>query len=360
MFLAYTAIAIALFFAVNIGASGAAASMGAAYGSGAIRSRRLALYIVALGVFLGAILGSGEVVKTIGSGIVSSSILTVEVVIIILISATLTLFIANLMGIPLSTSEVTVGAIVGVGIAYQTLFVNSLLIIVSFWILVPATAFIITFFLGKLVLILERRWPELKGKGKWGGWLAALLIFTGFVEAFAAGMNNVANAIGPLVGAEIIEASTGIWVGGLFVALGAIFLGNKVLETNGKKITKLSLLQGSAVSATSGALVIIASVFGIPVPATQATTSAIFGIAATENGFKFWRNDVISQIIKVWIVSPVSSLVLAYSLINIILMPNPYIIIVIISVFITTLGSISLLKDVRKEKRSIHDQGGGI
>jgi phosphate/sulfate permease len=56
----YVAIAIALFFAMNIGASGTAASMGAAYGSGAVRNKRIAMLLVAVGAFFGAVLGGGD------------------------------------------------------------------------------------------------------------------------------------------------------------------------------------------------------------------------------------------------------------------------------------------------------------
>jgi sulfate permease len=356
----YIAMAVALFFAMNIGASGTAASMGAAYGAGAIKNKRIAMYLVALAAFLGAVLGGGEVVKTIGGGIIPSSILTVKIVIVILASATLTLFFANLLGIPLSTSEVTVGSIVGVGLAYKSVFTNSLLVIVSFWIFIPFLAFLAAFLIGKGIARAEKRWPLLKGQGKWRKWLSILLVVGGCLEAFSAGMNNVANAVGPLVGAHMMSTNSGIWIGGLFVAIGAVALGGKVLETNGKKITRLSLLQGSAVSFTGGTLVVIASVFGIPVPLTQATTCAILGVGTAENGFRLWQKGVIRQIVKVWIVSPVSSLVVSYAMVNLLLEPNPYIIVVIVSVFIATVGSISLSQTIRKEKSTIHDQGGGI
>ncbi|MDQ0256603.1 sulfate permease [Evansella vedderi] len=360
MVLTIFAIAIALFFAMNIGASGAAATMGAAYGAGAVVRQRVALLIVGVGAFLGAVIGSGNVVKTVGQGIIPQNVLSVETVLIILIAATSTLFIANIIGIPLSTSEVTIGSIVGVGIAFQALYINQVLYIVSFWILVPAVAFIMAFFLQKLIKVLEKRWPELKGEGKWKKPLALILIFVGFVEAFSAGMNNVANAVGPLIGAGILEESLGIWLGALFVALGALLLGGRVLETNGKKITKLSLTQGIAVSGTGGSLVIVASILGIPVPLTQATTSAIVGIGTAENGFRLWQKTVIKKIIKVWIVSPVISLVMSFSLIHVLLLPNPYIMVVVISMFVATFGSISLYGSIKEEKASIHDQGGGI
>ncbi|WP_027415623.1 inorganic phosphate transporter [Aneurinibacillus terranovensis] len=356
----YLAIVIALFFAMNIGASGTAASMGAAYGSGAIRNKRLAMVLVAMAAFLGAVIGGGEVVKTISGGIIPSSILNVKIVITILASATVTLFISNMMGIPLSTSEVTVGSIVGVGLAYQSVYVKSVEMIVFFWILIPIVAFFIAYLLGKGITIVEHRWHVSSKGGKWQRWLSYLLIFAGLVEAFSAGMNNVANAVGSLVGAKILSVTNGIWLGALFVSIGAVFLGGKVLETNGKKITRLSLLQGSAVSLTSGSLVILSSIFGIPVPLTQATTCAILGIGTAENGFHLWQKGVIKQIVKVWIVSPVSSLVVSFLMVNTLLEPNPYIVIVIISVFIATIGSMSLSQAIRREKSTIHDQGGGI
>ncbi|WP_416148001.1 anion permease [Salipaludibacillus sp. HK11] len=355
MILAYITIAIALFFAMNIGASGAAATMGPAYGSGAVKQKRLALLIAGIGALLGAVIGGGEVVKTVGEGIIPSSVFSLEVALVILLSATLTLFLANMIGIPLSTSEVTIGAVVGVGIAFQALNVNNVLFIVSFWLIIPIVAFSVCFIFGKIIQVLERRWPQLTGKGVWKKWLAALLVFTGFVEAFSAGMNNVANAIGPLVGASLIEQTSGIWLGGIFVALGALLFGGKVLETNGKKIINFSLLEGTAVSGTGGGLVIIASIFGIPVPLTQATTSGIVGIGCAREGFQLWQKDVIRKIVKVWVVSPVLSLVMSYSLIHVFLHPNPYMIVIVIAIIVATMGSLSLYKSVKLEQQTIHE-----
>lgn len=360
MMLTYLAIALALFFAMNIGASGTAAAMGAAYGSGAVATKRAATFLVAISALLGAVLGGGEVVKTIGGGIIPSSLLSVEIVCIILASATLTLFLANLMGIPLSTSEVTVGSIVGVGLAYQSVYENKVIEIVGFWLLVPFLAFIIAYLSGHLIHRAEKKWPALTNSdGRWR-WLRYLLVAAGMLEAFSAGMNNVANSVGPLVGAGLLQTDSGIWLGALFLSLGAILLGGKVLETNGKKITRLSLLQGSAVSFTSGGLVIIASIFGIPVPLTQATTCAILGVGTAENGFRLWQKNVIKQIMQVWIVSPVSSLVVSYFMVTALLNRNPYIVIVLISVFVATVGSISLARTIRRENQALHDQGGGI
>ncbi|WP_100406861.1 inorganic phosphate transporter [Bacillus solitudinis] len=357
--LTVAAFTIALFFAMNIGASGTAAAMGPAYGSGAIPKKRIALLLVGIFAFLGSLAG-GEVVKTIGSGIIPSDIATVEIVVIILAAACLTLFISNLIGIPLSTSEVVVGAIVGAGIAFQTLYIERVILIVSFWVIVPIVAFGISYFIGKLVRMAEGKWESLTGKGKWRRPLVLLLIISGCLEAYAAGMNNVANAVGPLVGAGLIDLETAVLVGGIFVGLGALLLGGKVIETNGKKITRLSLLQGSAVSVTGGTLVIFASIFGFPIPLTQVTTSAIVGMGTADNGFRLWQKSILKQIIKVWIVSPVFSLVMSYGLILLFIKADYYTFVVVISVFIATIGSYSLYHSTRIERRTTYDDGGGI
>ncbi|MBA2876468.1 inorganic phosphate transporter [Thermaerobacillus caldiproteolyticus] len=349
---------VSFFFAMNIGASGAAAAMGVAYGSGAIKQKYIALLLCGLGVFLGS-LGGGEVVKTIGSGIIPSSILTIKIVIIILTAAAISLFAANIMGIPLSTSEITVGSIVGVGVAYQALYVQKLLFIASIWVIIPIIAFAFTFVVGKWFLKLKKKYPQVE-QGTWQKSFMTLLIITGFFEAFSAGMNNVANAVGPLVGAGLISVTDGTIFGGLFVALGATLLGRRVLETNGKKITNFSPFEGIAISGTGAILVIISSIFGLPVPLTQITTSAIIGIGTAKTGFYIWQKRVVIQLLKVWLISPIFSLVISYSLVKLLLDSDLYTIVAIFSVCLATLGIISLKKTMAEENRSLYEDGSGI
>ncbi|WP_156292054.1 inorganic phosphate transporter [Oceanobacillus salinisoli] len=307
---------ISFFFAANIGASGAAASMGIAYGSGVVKSKKNALLFCAIGIFLGATIGGGNVAKTISSGIVPENTISIYIALIILASAAISLFFANLSGIPLSTSEVTVGAIVGVGIAYQALFIKTLAVIIMFWILVPLIAFLLAYAANSVIKIIRQKYPFLS-KEKSTKVLAILVILTGFFEAFSSGMNNVANAVGPIIAAGIINIHEGMLFGGMVVALGAYFLGANVIETNGKRITDLSLLQGTAVSGIGGILVIIASIFGIPIPHTQVTTCSILGIGASDKGKELWKKAIVVKLIKTWVISPVFSLVISYNLVKI-------------------------------------------
>lgn len=340
---AYIAWAVALLFAMNIGASGAAASMGIAYGSGAV-SKRVALFLCAAGILLGAVSGGGEVVKTLGSDIVPEHMISVPVAIIILAAATLSLFISNMAAVPLSTSEVTVGAIVGVGIAYKVLFVKSILTIVFYWIAVPIIAFLLAFCVGRLVTAAKK----FAVNKSWKRILPFFVIATGLTEAVSAGMNNVANAVGPIVAAGLMSVREGIWIGGLFVACGALLLGSRVLETNGKKITEIRLLEGSAVSGLGGTLVIIASHLGLPVPQTQITTCSILGIGMSKKGLRIFEKKITVRLLKIWLISPCFSLVISYNLVKIFIDFDFYSIILVGSVFIATIGLASFRMPVTR------------
>ncbi|MCH1624042.1 inorganic phosphate transporter [Ferdinandcohnia quinoae] len=344
----FMAIIIGLFFAMNIGGSGAAASMGIAYGSNVI-SKWLALLLCSIAVFLGAWLGGGEVVKTIGSGIVPSSTFSTPIALIVLASAASSLFLANIFGIPLSTSEVAVGSVIGAGIVYQSIFISNVLWIMLFWLITPLLAFVIaiiaTTFLKskyiKRVMLAPKAIP----------FLSVLVIFMGLFEAFSAGMNNVANAIGPLVGSGILSKEFGIFWGGLFVAIGVLLLGRRVLETNGKKITTIKLEEGCVISGTGASIVTVASLFGIPVPLTQITTSSIIGIGFVNHGKAVLKKGIVVQLLTVWIVSPVLSMLLSYTLIQLFIEKNVYPIIVMVSVLISVFGVWFLLK---RQKPIIH------
>jgi sulfate permease len=317
----FIAFMVAFFFAANIGASGTAATMSAAYGGGAVKNRIVAVSLVAVFALIGANLGGYEVTATLSEGLIPSDTVSLEVAVIILSSACITLFTANRMGIPLSTSEVTVGSIVGVGLAFQQLYWGMLLVIILTWVLLPCIAFGAAYGFGKIIRPFEGRW--LGSKNRLVKWLlAGILLLTGCYEAFSAGMNNVANAIGPLISSGLIDIKSGILWGSIFLAIGAITLGGKVLETNGKKITSLNLVRGSIVSFTGGTLVLIASFFGIPVPLTQATTMAIIGVGSEKVGWTIFKKPVVKKIIRIWVISPLSSLFLSFSFVQILILQS--------------------------------------
>jgi sulfate permease len=305
----------ALAFAVNIGASGAAATMSQVYGSGAL-TKRLALLAVALFVILGAYFSGSEVVQTIGKGLIVGKVLTLEAALVILLCALAPLFLANRLGVPLSTSEVTVGSVVGVALALGGLNTGKLGIILLSWTALPVVAFAIAAVLQKWGGgPLERR---LNGAAdvRFHRLLAFLLIAGGCYAAYSAGANNAANATGPLVGAGEMSVRTAVILGGLFMAVGALTLGGRVMETNARKITKLTVPAGIVVDVTSASLVLGLSYMGLPVPLTQATTGGIVGVSFARSGRRAFQRDVVKKVVSVWLISPAISLVLSFFLFN--------------------------------------------
>ncbi|MFZ3577469.1 inorganic phosphate transporter [Virgibacillus sp. DJP39] len=347
MTLTITAIIVAYFFAFNIGASGSSAAMSVPYGSGAIKRRSIALLLCAGGILAGAILGSGEVVETLSESLVPSEFITTQVVVIVLLSAAGTLFITNLMGIPLSTSEVTVGAIVGAGLSLHVLNLKTLAVIVAFWFIVPVAAFLASYLFSKGggFLKKKRSKPLSPKLTKLAG---PVLIAAGCLEAFAAGANNVGNAIGPLVGAGIVAPGFGVLTGGIIMALGVILLGGNIIETGGKRIAKLSLSKGITVSGVSGMLVMGATVLGIPVPITQVTTSAIVGTSAAEKGVQIWKQPLIRLIISIWVISPLLSMVVAYCLVEVFVRSSYYSVSIITCAILATIGIARLATSISK------------
>src|SRR3989338_8537949 len=133
-----------------MGASGIAPTFSAVYG-GRLIKKRLAALLFTIFVILGAATLGNGVVKTLSNGILPKELINVDVAIIILASATLSLSLANLLGIPESTSMVTVGAVVGAGLYLHHLQARTFLWLIPFWIGFPVVSFIATFLLYRII-----------------------------------------------------------------------------------------------------------------------------------------------------------------------------------------------------------------
>jgi sulfate permease len=104
----------------------------------------------------------------------------------------------------------------------------------------------------------------------------------------------------------------------------------------------------------------IASVFGIPVPLTQITTSSIIGIGFAKHGKAVLKKDIVKQLLAVWIVSPVLAMVLSYTFIQLVIEQNVYPIIAMMGVLISVFGvkflmkraSVAVIPIAEKERKS--------
>ncbi len=305
----YLTLILAAFFAMNMGGSGMSPAFAAGYGAGAIGRKKAAL-LFGIFVLLGAFIGGGKVVNTISKGIVPQDFIDLKVTFIILLSATLSLFIANILRVSVSTSSVTVFSIISIGLYFRQLYGFMLLRIFSFWLVLPILAYVITYLLGKLVLPLEgKEWIS-----KYSRLMQIFVLATGCYVAFSIGSNNVANAVGPLVGSKMMSREASFLLIAPFFGIGGLAF-RKVLDTVGKEITGIGILGATLNGLVTGTLLLLSSSFGMPEPMVMLGATSIIGIGSVDSGHKFIiTHQVVRKIISLWIISPLISMVVTYLL----------------------------------------------
>jgi sulfate permease len=135
--------------------------------------------------------------------------------------------------------------------------------------------------------------------------------------AFAIGANNVANAVGPLNGAGLINIGLGLALVAPLFGLGACFMGKGTLETAGKEIVPLGLISSTLVAFVTATLLIFASIFGIPQSLVQLNIASIFAISCLKDGHRYtWDRSITRRTFFVWVITPLISIGMSYFLLR--------------------------------------------
>jgi len=315
----------AMFLSVNMGASGTAPAFSAAFGSNLIRKDLIA-GLFGLFVFAGAILAGEKVVITLGKGILPGEMMNLTLTTIILLSVALSLFFANMLKVPQSTSQSTVLAIMGPALYFHSLKTNKLFFeIFPTWFITPVLAFGITYVAGKIAYRYFRltRPYQTISKHKY---LKYLVLAGAAYVSFAIGSNNVANAGGPVVSMAsnimgIGDSSANYPIIILIVTMmlapcfgiGSSFMGHGVLVTNSKEIVDFGLLGAVLISVVTASLLLLASLTkGIPTSLVQMNTGAILALRVVKYGkVKILSETPLKKILTVWIVSPIVAFILS-------------------------------------------------
>jgi len=95
----------------------------------------------------------------------------------------------------------------------------------------------------------------------------------------------------------------------LFIALGTLSGGWKIVKTMGSKITKVTPLEGVAAETAGAAALYVTEHFGIPVSTTHTITGSIIGVGITKR-ISAVRWGVTISLLWAWILTiPVSALI---------------------------------------------------
>lgn len=108
--------------------------------------------------------------------------------------------------------------------------------------------------------------------------LDGLHYLTAGLVSFARGLNDTPKmAALLLVSSWLTGWSALLWVG-VLIGFGGILAGRRVAETMSHKITQMNHQEGFTANLSTGVVVLLASVLGLPVSTTHVTCGALFGL----------------------------------------------------------------------------------
>lgn len=318
-----------MFLAINMGGSGTAPAFSAAYGANVIR-KSLIPGLFGIMVFLGAILAGKATSTTMGQGLINPDLLNFTIVSIILFSVSISLLVANLYGIPQSTSQSTVLALIAPAIYFQNFNAHKLLFeIIPTWFILPVISFVICFLTGKYIYKpIRKRGYTISKKLNENPILKGLIVLMSLYVAFSIGSNNVANAAGPIATMTLNELHLPfeknfilvMILSTLIVApsfgIGSSLFGHKITKKTGKEIVLFGRIEAIIIAFVSASLLLLASVLkGIPTSLVQVNVAAIIGIGVSKLGAKnIFRKTEVRQFFLMWLIAPAIAFVLAFTL----------------------------------------------
>jgi len=239
------AIITSLYMAWNIGANDVANSMGTSVGSGALTLKK-AVIIAGVFEFLGAFLVGKHVTNTISNGIVNPALFELNIFAIgmlsSLIAASLWVTIATYLGLPVSTTQSIVGAIMGFSAVLNIHLIcwGKVIDIVTSWIISPLSGALVAYIIFLIIkkTILSKNNPIEAAKKT----LPIFIFFTFFVMSMSIiykGLTNLALDFG-LVYSLLISGLAGLAA----MIIGYILLRryNYEYENNEDKYNKLEKL----------------------------------------------------------------------------------------------------------------------
>ena len=228
-------------------------------------------------------------------------------------------------GIPSSSSHTLIGGFAGAAImanGFEAIQLNIILKIAAFIFLAPFIGMVIAFGFTLFVLYICRRAHPHTAEQ----WFKRLQLVSSALFSVGHGLNDSQKVMGIIAAAMIAAHSMGLGMGinsindlpdwvafSCFTAisLGTMSGGWKIVKTMGTRITKVTPLEG-VIAETAGAFTLyITEMLKIPVSTTHTITGAIIGVGATKR-LSAVRWGVTKSLMTAWILTiPVSGLLAA-------------------------------------------------
>jgi inorganic phosphate transporter, PiT family len=303
-------VVVALFFDFTNGFHDTANAIATSVSTRAL-SPRVAVLMAAVLNFAGAFV-SLEVAATVATGIVESSVVTLDVVLAGLVGAITWDLITWYFGLPTSSSHALIGGIAGSALAAAGTDVVKWSGVVED-VLIPSLVAPFAGIAGALVLmvaitwIIRRQAPGLVNRV----FRRLQVVSAGFV-AFTHGTNDAQKTMGIIALALVAtghlsadEFDVPLWVivsAATAMALGTYAGGWRIIRTLGQRVAKLEPPQGFAAETTTATILWFTGTIGFPVSTTHTISGSVLGAGAIRR-FSAVRWGVAGNIVVAWILT---------------------------------------------------------
>ena len=285
-----------IFMGWSLGSNDAANCFGSAVSSRMVRFWTAAALCAAF-VVIGALLEGRAGIETL----VGLTQIDLEQAAVITVASAVTVTIMTMVGLPVSTSQAAVGAILGIGLLKQEVNLAGLGKVVACWFGTPLGAILICVVLYKLLGYVYNRLPLSVIRADMV--LRAGLIVAGSYASYTLGANNVANTTAVFVGAGMLTVFQAALVGGLSIALGVLTYSRGVMETVGSKLVRLDPFSALMVILAEGLTVHFFTIVGVPVSTSQAVIGAVLGVGLVK-GVNTIKRNTLYGIFTGWFLTP--------------------------------------------------------
>lgn len=321
-----------LFLGWSLGANDAANLFGTAVGSKVIKFRTAAI-IMSIFVIIGAVASGAGASHTLGK---LGAITSMSSAFIVALASAVTIFFMTKYGLPVSTSQAIVGAIIGWNLfTSNPTSMDVLTKIVMTWFLCPIIAIIFSMIFYK---IFKKITKTSKTNIFMRNYYIRLgLIIVGAFGSYSLGANNIANVMGVFTNAVEIQPIDLTWItinetqvlfliGALAISVGIFTYSKNVMSTVGNSLYEISPATALIVVFSSAMVLFVFSSMTlhdflvsiklppiplVPVSSSQAVVGAIIGIglAKGDTNINFKK---LKRIAFGWILTPTISLALSY------------------------------------------------
>ncbi len=296
----------AIFLGWSLGANDAANVFGTAVSSRMIRFGTAAA-VASVFVVLGAAVSGRFGIETL-KGLTSMNL---DQAVVVSVAAAATVTLMTVLGLPVSTSQAVVGAIVGIGLLNGRLNLAGLGKVGACWLGTPVGGALCAIMIYRFLGYWYNRAPvnifQADQILRWS------MLVAGAYGAYALGANNVANVTAVFVGAGLLDTMQAALIGGFAIALGVITFSRPVMETVGNKLVRLDPFSALVVVLAQAVTVHLYTCVGVPVSTSQAVIGAVLGIGLVK-GMNTVSAGTLKHILLAWFISPAVSCCLALAI----------------------------------------------